>query len=262
MKKTSVLIEVSEDLYQDIVEPAKKSKSFSKLVVKLLEAYWENDSIYSYINGSLDGLREEENEELLKSLNSMQESLSMIDVLGNQAETLMEEGLGTFSDIGGTDYEVSKAESGIDRADTFLGLGSTDRKVGGTINTTRGTSDTLGVTSDTKEQVSGISREEVEEIVAETVSKSLSGIESMLSRLMESNLNINQPKGVLPEESEEIDIFDNDVIKPKEMAETPIVTEVAEEPSRLVLAEYEEDDLESAKEAESAISSLLDSISY
>ena len=218
MKKTNILIEVSDDLYEDIVEPAKKSKTFSKLVVKLLEAYRENDSIYSYINGSLDGLREEENEELLKSLSNMANSLSMLDALSSQAESMVDEGVRAFSE-----YNTVVKEPSIEGV---LPLAS--------------------VVEENKNSNS-LTREEVEEIVVNTVSKSLSGIEGMLKQLMENSSTVIREVKV----SEE---------KVSTKIKQPLGDTIVEK--EIDLFEDEEIDEESAKEAEDALSSLLGSLSY
>lgn len=99
MKKTNVMIEVSEDLYNEVVEPYKKRKGFGKLVVQLLEAYRTNESIYSYINGTIDGLESEATEELLKDLNNMAQSLNMFGVYQNQAEVVIDEGKRAFNEF-------------------------------------------------------------------------------------------------------------------------------------------------------------------
>ena len=93
------MIEVSEDLYNEVVEPYKKKKGFGRLVVQLLEAYRTNDSIYSYINGTMDGLENEATEELLKDLNNMAQSLNMFGVLHGQAEVVIDEGKRAFDDF-------------------------------------------------------------------------------------------------------------------------------------------------------------------
>lgn len=113
MKKTNVMIEVSEDLYNEVVEPYKKKKGFGKLVVQLLEAYRTNDSIYSYINGTMDGLESEATEELLKDLNNMAQSLNMFGVLHNQAEVVIDEGKRTFNDFSNqANEDINKFGSG------------------------------------------------------------------------------------------------------------------------------------------------------
>lgn len=108
MKKTNVMVEVSDDLYNEIVEPFKKRKGFGKLVVQLLEAYRTNESIYSYINGTLDGLENEATEVLLQDLNNMAQSLNMFGILESQAESTIKEGQRTINDFKDHAFEDSK----------------------------------------------------------------------------------------------------------------------------------------------------------
>lgn len=108
VKKTNVMVEVSDELYNEIVEPFKKRKGFGKLVVQLLEAYRTNESIYSYINGTLDGLENEATEVLLQDLNNMAQSLNMFGILGSQAETTINEGQKTINDFKDHAFEDSK----------------------------------------------------------------------------------------------------------------------------------------------------------
>lgn len=105
MKKTNVMIEVSDDLYNDIVEPYKKRRRFGRLIVELLEAYRTNDVIYSYINGTIDGLDSDATDMLLKDLDSMQDSLSMLGALQNQAEVVIDEGNKAFNSFLNTGKE-------------------------------------------------------------------------------------------------------------------------------------------------------------
>lgn len=99
MKKTSVMIEVSDDLYNDVVEPYKKKKGLGKLIVHLLEAYYTNESIHSYINGIVDGIENESTESLMNDLANMTQSLNMLGVLESQAVTVMSDGARAFNDI-------------------------------------------------------------------------------------------------------------------------------------------------------------------
>lgn len=97
MKKTNVMIEVTDELYEEIINPLKKQRSFGKLVVQLLEAYRSNESIYSYINGTIDKLDNKANEELLKDLNNMTQSLNMLGVLQEQVAVTINEGSREFN---------------------------------------------------------------------------------------------------------------------------------------------------------------------
>lgn len=128
MKKTNVMIEVSDDLYNDIIEPYKKRKSFGRLVVHLLEAYRSNDAIYSFINGAIDGLENESQQELLKDLNSMTQSLNMMGLLQSQAEVVIDEGqraVDEFSSQAKKDlnnFNMPKDEKGILTRDDVISI--------------------------------------------------------------------------------------------------------------------------------------------
>lgn len=159
MKKTNAMIEVSDAVYEDIVMPFKKKKSFGKLITMLLEAYATNDSIYSYINGAMDGLENEATEELLKDLNSMAESLSMLGALNSEAESVIDNGQRVFDDFGSRATQDSEKVQGA---------------------------------------VGGVSREDVVEIVNESVSE----IKDMLKELLSGAVTINQ--GVQPQSEEAV----------------------------------------------------------
>ena len=100
MKRTNVMIEISDEVYEKVVLPYKAKKQFGKLMCMLLEAYATNDSIYSYINGAIDDIEDEAANELLKDLNYMSQSLSMFGALGQQAETVIYNGQKAFNEFG------------------------------------------------------------------------------------------------------------------------------------------------------------------
>jgi len=99
MKKQNIMIEVSDEIYESVVTPYKKRKSFGKLVVQLLEAYAYNDVIYSYVNGTMDGLENEAMADLQQDLNKMAESLGMLGMLDSEAESVINNGERDFSAI-------------------------------------------------------------------------------------------------------------------------------------------------------------------
>lgn len=115
MKKTNVMIEVPEDVYDEVVVPFKQKKSFGKLVAQLLCAYYSNDSIYSYINGTFDELENEATEELLKDLNSMTQSLGIMGMFASQAEAVIENGQKEFEEVGSrTEKDIKEYSSSLD----------------------------------------------------------------------------------------------------------------------------------------------------
>lgn len=151
------MIEVSEELYQTVVEPYKKRKGFGKLVVNLLEAYMSNESIYRYINGILDGYEDESNKDLLESLNAMADSLSMMGMYEEQIETTVNNGSRDMERI---------YTNGSDSRDEFK-------------NTVRDAVNKDNPAEE-KHQDSGLTKEDVVDIVHE----SMSGIEAMLKQII------------------------------------------------------------------------------
>lgn len=99
MRKTNVMVEVSDEVYETVVSPYKSKKQFGKLMCMLLEAYAYNDSVYNYINGVMDGLEDKATEELIKDLNYMSDSLSMFGALNQQAEAVIYNGQKSFDDF-------------------------------------------------------------------------------------------------------------------------------------------------------------------
>lgn len=118
------MIEVSDDVYESVINPHKKKKAFGRLVVMLLEAYAYNDAIYSYINGAMDGIEEQATDELIKDLNSMAESLSMFSAYSDQMESVIDNGQKAFDDFGarasqdlGKEMSVGQPSTGLTRED-------------------------------------------------------------------------------------------------------------------------------------------------
>lgn len=223
MKKTNVMIEVSDDLYDAIVAPSKKKKSFGRLVVQLLEAYRDNESIYSYINGTLDDLENEATEELLKDLNSMANSLNMLSALENQAEANIDEGLRTFEDYTNKDAQVEEVK--------HLEMSSPQ------------------IHKD-ENQNSGLTKEDVVDIVEE----SISDIKDMLQQLLDNGV-VNRDIASTVESTVKDSIYENidkgttdeKVVEDKHVEEVIVDTPVSKE------------DEEKAK---NALDNLLGSISF
>lgn len=202
MKKTNVMIETSDDVYERVISPAKKKKSFGKLVALLLDAYANNESIYSYINGEIDNLESEATEGLLKDLNSMAESLSMLGALSSEAEATVDNGKKAFTEFG------EKASNDISKVSDVGSVGN------------------------------GLSREDVVEIVEDSMSE----VKDMLKKLLES--------GVSPVVAES-----SSVAEPIVKGVTATVEDSHVEKATAITEEEQ-------KEAEDALSSLMGSIGW
>ena len=82
MRNVSVMFEVSEEVYDNIVTPFKKSKMLGKLMASLLTGYLEDDDIREYIDEEIEGMHKE----------GMQESLAAMGIFSGEAKSNMERG--------------------------------------------------------------------------------------------------------------------------------------------------------------------------
>lgn len=239
MKKTNVMIEVSDELYDSIVYPYKKKKSFGKLVVQLLEAYMSNDSIYSYINGSLDGLEEEANKELLNDLNQMAQNLNMLDALHNEAESLIDNGERFFSSRG---ESVRKEEKEVAVSNIEHEESSSENK-----NT-------------------GLSEEDVKRIVQDALASALGSmmLNGMVggSQAFTDNV-VNSVNNSVKEESAKKEDTAKEVIKEEPVFEN-VVEDTTEDLSYVEDVPYEDEEELSSSEEEAveALDSLLGSLNF
>ena len=235
------MVEVSDSVFESVVQPFKRKKSFAKLVAMLLEAYATNDSIYSYINGAMDGLENEATEELLKDLNSMAESLSMLGALSSEAESVVGNGQKVFDEFGDKAYQ-----------------------------------DNIKNVVEPKEDT-GISREDVEGIVNDSVSEIKDMLMEILGGRMPVERVVEKPKYVVREEVVEKPKYEEVVKEPKyEEAQEVIKEEVVKEPEYNEVHEVvkeeviEEPKVEEAQEiseeeeekAQDALASLMGSIGF
>lgn len=97
MKKTSILIEVDDTVYDLVVAPHKKAKTFSKLAATLLQGYIENDYIQSYADGTLETMHKASVGALDDILGDMSNSLANMGLYTNELKNTAEEGVSTFN---------------------------------------------------------------------------------------------------------------------------------------------------------------------
>lgn len=122
MKKTNILIEVSDDLYDNVVYPMKRQKRFSKLIVMLLKGYYENDYINAYIDGNVDVENKEGIEALDSVLKDMKSTISLMGMNTSELEQNTNEGLEMFNNASKA-REKSKTSSGKDARRAGIGVG-------------------------------------------------------------------------------------------------------------------------------------------
>lgn len=104
MRKVNIFVEVDEELYSNVIEPHKKQKSFSKLILKLLNGYYEDRYINAYGDGVVEEMNNESNESFQKALDAMKDSMINLNILKEEAESVVEGGIDEFSNSGEDAY--------------------------------------------------------------------------------------------------------------------------------------------------------------
>lgn len=110
MRKVNIMIDVSDEVYDLVVAPFKKSRRFSKLINSLLEGYISDDYVAAYVSGSLDDFKKRSTESLNQALSAMNNSLEMVGMLSDEAEELAKEGINA---VGMRDSSEAKHDTNI-----------------------------------------------------------------------------------------------------------------------------------------------------
>ena len=118
-RKVSIMVDVDEALYTEVIEPHKKSRSFSKLILKLLEGYQQDEYVNAYGNDVVAELQAEADSAFQASIDSMKATMINMEILKEEAEMTSEEGIDSFNT--GEFREGSGVETDTDMGD---GLGS------------------------------------------------------------------------------------------------------------------------------------------
>ena len=116
-RKVSIMVDVDEALYTEVIEPHKKNRSFSKLILKLLEGYQQDEYVNAYGNDVVAELQAEADNAFQASINSMKATMINMEILKEEAEMTSEEGIDSFN----TGEFRAGSEAGTDAGD---GLGS------------------------------------------------------------------------------------------------------------------------------------------
>lgn len=114
-RKVSIMVDVDEALYTEVIEPHKKNRSFSKLILKLLEGYQQDEYVNAYGNDVVAELQAEADNAFQASIDSMKATMINMEILKEEAEMTSEEGIDSFNTGGfreGSESE-EKAEEGF-----------------------------------------------------------------------------------------------------------------------------------------------------
>jgi hypothetical protein len=114
MPKVGIMTEVSVEVYESVVVPAKGQKRFNRLVRQLLEAYYTSDKVRSIVDGeealsNLEGLSN-----LQKQLQEASESVAYMGMVNETIQMGLDS---AKEDIESEDYGKSKRVSSSGNAD-------------------------------------------------------------------------------------------------------------------------------------------------
>ena len=96
-RKVSIMVDVDEALYTEVIEPHKKNRSFSKLILKLLEGYQQDEYVNAYGNDVVAELQAEADNAFQASIDSMRATMINMEILKEEAEMTSEEGIDSFN---------------------------------------------------------------------------------------------------------------------------------------------------------------------
>lgn len=114
MRRTSIMLEFSDDIYDSLVEPLKKNRTFSKLVVSLINGYIEDGYIRAYVDDTLSNLKKAAVDSFNSSIDSMSESLSNMGLFTDELSSVSSSAKTKFTEKYNEASKGVKPESRVD----------------------------------------------------------------------------------------------------------------------------------------------------
>ena len=114
MRRTSIMLEFSDDIYDSLVEPLKKNRTFSKLVVSLINGYIEDGYIHAYVDDTLSNLKKAAVDSFNSSIDSMSESLSNMGLFTDELNSVSSSAKTKFTEKYNEASKGVKPESRVD----------------------------------------------------------------------------------------------------------------------------------------------------
>lgn len=169
-RKVSIMVDVDEALYTEVIEPHKKNRSFSKLILKLLEGYQQDEYVNAYGNDVVAELQAEADNAFQASIDSMKATMINMEILKEEAEMTSDEGIDSFKtgEFRAGSESGEKAEDGLGSErlqrieDEICEMKKSNAEVMSALNLILGKLD--GVEVGTKEPEKGEEKEEREVI--------------------------------------------------------------------------------------------------
>lgn len=98
MRKTNVFLEVEDRVYDLVIVPHKREKTFSKLVAALLKGYIEDEYVRAFGDETIGDMRKASVDSLESILDGMHESMSNLGLLSDELEENTQKGKKFFEE--------------------------------------------------------------------------------------------------------------------------------------------------------------------
>ena len=95
-KKVNVMAEVSQEVYDTVVVPHKRSKTFTSVIETLITGYYSNVYIRSFVDDSLEGDQQQSNDVLNDIINNMHQGLANMGVYTEEMKSNSQDGIDAF----------------------------------------------------------------------------------------------------------------------------------------------------------------------
>lgn len=95
-KKVNVMAEVSQEVYDTVVVPHKRSKTFTSVIETLITGYYSNVYIRSFVDDSLEGAQQQSNDVLNDIINNMHQGLANMGVYTEEMKSNSKDGINAF----------------------------------------------------------------------------------------------------------------------------------------------------------------------
>lgn len=99
MRPVNMMIEVEDNVYDTVVAPHKRAKTFSKLIATLLKGYIENQYVRAYVDGTLDNMHKASVTALDDAIAGMSQSLASMGIYSSELTSVASEGKEIFSKV-------------------------------------------------------------------------------------------------------------------------------------------------------------------
>lgn len=114
MPKVGIMVDVSAEIYENVILPAKAEKRFNKLVSTMLETYYTNERVRAFVDGK-------EEEHHLSGMNTLQEQIAQatqsaakLGIVGDSLRMSVDSAKEEFSSFADGDSTPNIATVGAD----------------------------------------------------------------------------------------------------------------------------------------------------